>query len=251
MSPDEGNDAPGNSDIVDAPGSDAVEGARRARWVRRLITMLLPVVLIVLVCGAVVGAHVSEYRQLGPLDEHAHLDIVNRILAGGYPVIGDKLMDKTRREYACRGIETPAGFADHGDCKTWRKRTYPERAFSYEVSQPPLYYAVTAEVSRVIPGDGLDSIRRVGALWLAIGAVALYFTLRRFAIGVALATVLSLAVALSPPLVLAASVVGNDIAVWSWAACALLVLVTLLKGEPVRVPHLLMAAAIGAVGALI
>lgn len=251
MSPDEGNGAPGTSDAVDAPASDAVRGARRRHWMVRLTLTLLPVVLIVLVCGAVVVAHVSEYRQLGPLDEQAHLDVVNRILAGGYPVLGDKLTEKTRREYACRGIETPAGFADHGSCKSWRRRRYPERAFSYEATQPPLYYEVTAEVSRVTPGDGLDSIRRVGALWLAIGAVALYFALRRFAVGAALATVLSLALALSPPLVLAASVVSNDIAVWAWAGCALLVLVTLLKGPPLRVPHLLVAAAMGAIGGLV
>lgn len=251
MFPDEGSDAPAASDTADAPGSDAVDGARRPHRLPPLITQLLPVVLIVLVCGAVVGAHVSEYRELGPLDEHAHLDIVNRILAGSYPVLGDKLMEKTRREYACRGIETPAGFDDRGDCKAWRKRSYPERAFSYEATQPPLYYAVTAEVSRVFPGDGLDSIRRVGALWLAIGAVALYFALRRFAIGAPLATVLSLAVALSPPLILAASVVTNDVAVWAWAACALLLVVTLLRGPRVRIPHLLAVAAIGAVGGLI
>ena len=248
MSPEEGNEAP---DAVDAPRSDASGAPGRASWVWRLTTALLPVVLIVLVCGAVVCVHVSEYRQLGPLDEHAHLDIVNRILAGSYPVIGDKLTEKTRREYACRGIETPAGFADHGNCRNWRKRSYSEHAFSYEATQPPLYYAITAEVSRVTPGRGLDSIRRVGALWLAIGAVALYFTLRRFAIGAALSTFLSLAVALSPPLVLAASVVSNDIAVWSWAACALLVLVIMLKGPPIRMPHLLAAAAIGAVGGLV
>ncbi len=248
MSPEEGNEAP---DAVDAPRSDASGAPGRASWVWRLTTALLPVALIVLVCGAVVCVHVSEYRQLGPLDEHAHLDIVNRILAGSYPVIGDKLTEKTRREYACRGIETPAGFADHGNCRNWRKRSYSEHAFSYEATQPPLYYAITAEVSRVTPGRGLDSIRRVGALWLAIGAVALYFTLRRFAIGAALSTFLSLAVALSPPLVLAASVVSNDIAVWSWAACALLVLVIMLKGPPIRMPHLLAAAAIGAVGGLV
>jgi hypothetical protein len=251
VSPHEGDDAPASSDTVDAPVSRAAEGAHRPHWLRRLITTLLPVVLIVVVCGAVVGAHVSEYRQLGPLDEHAHLDIVNRILAGGYPVIGDKLMTKTRHEYACRGIETPAGFGDHGDCKTRRTRSYPERAFSYEATQPPLYYGVTAELSRVTPGDGVDSIRRVGAVWLAIGAVALYLTLRRFAVGAPLATVLSLAVALSPPLVLVASVVTNDVAVWSWAACTLLVVVTLVKGPQVRIPHLLAVAAIGVVGGLV
>jgi hypothetical protein len=247
---DEGTEAPATSETTDASGTVAAAPSRpRWSW-RGLLGTLVPVLVIVVVCTGAVAVHVSNYRQVGPLDEQAHLDVVNRILDGGYPVLGDRLTTATRREVACRGIETPAGFGDRPDCSSYRTKGFPERAFSYEATQPPLYYAVTAEVSRITPGDAFDSIRRVGALWLAIGAVALYFTLRRFRVGAALAVVLSLALALSPPLLLAGSVVSNDIAVWAWAACGLLVLVTLLTGPPLRVPHLLIGAALGVVGGL-
>jgi 4-amino-4-deoxy-L-arabinose transferase-like glycosyltransferase len=238
----EGTGSPAALEPVETRGSSARTS--------RLLTALLPALLIIVVCAAAVVTHVADYQRLGPLDEQAHLDVVNRILAGSYPVLGDKLTTVTRHEVACRGIETPAGFGDRTDCHTFRRRVYPEHAFSYEATQPPLYYAVTAELSRITPGDGLDSIRRVGALWLSVGAVALYFTLRRFRAGIAVAMVLSLALALSPPLLFAASVVSNDVAVWAWGACGLLVVVALLQRPGLRWWHLLIGAAVGAVGAM-
>ena len=252
MSEDAGdgaNTTPGAVAPVDPP-ADAP--GRTERPGPQVVKALLPVVVILVVCVAAVALHVSNYRRLGPIDEQAHLDYVNRVASGELPALGDKLSMETRREIACRGIETPAGFGDRLDCEAIRPvKTLPEDGNSYEAAQPPLYYAVTAALSRVTPGDDVDSIRRVGAFWLAVGGIALYFTLRRFKVGTIYALVLSLTLTLSPTLLAAASVVSDDTAVWTWGAVALLIVVTLLKGPPLRVPALIIAAAVGAIGGLV
>jgi hypothetical protein len=252
VSEDAGNGAHTTPGPVVAAGAPAEAPSRAARPGPQIVKALIPVVVILVVCVAAVAVHVSNFRHLGPIDEQAHLDYVNRVASGELPALGDKLSHETRREIACRGIETPAGFGDRLDCDLLRPvKTLPEDGNSYEATQPPLYYAVTAVLSRVTPGDDVDSIRRVGALWLAVGGIALYFTLRRFKVGTVYALVLSLALTLTPTLLATASVASNDIAVWTWGAVALLIVVTLLKGPPLRVPALFIAAAVGAVGGLV
>jgi hypothetical protein len=125
----EGTGSPAALEPVETRGS----GARTSR----LLTALLPALLIIVVCAAAVVTHVADYQRLGPLDEQAHLDVVNRILAGSYPVLGDKLTTVTRHEVACRGIETPAGFGDRTDCHTFRRRVYPERPNRRSTTRSP------------------------------------------------------------------------------------------------------------------
>lgn len=215
----------------------------------KITRKLLPAALVFVVCVIAVGWHVAEYRHLGPLDEQAHLDYVNRIGSGHLPELGQKLNRETRRQVACRGLETPVGFGDHPDCDKFRTDdSLPENANSYEAGQPPLYYAVTAIIGKVMPGDDVDSFRRVGGLWLGIGAVALFLTLRRLKVAEALAVVVTLVLALTPPLLFGASVVSNDIAVWTFGAIALFVVVVLMQQPTLRYPHLLIGAALGALG---
>ncbi len=252
MSEHAGNGAHTTPESVVAPAATADAPSGAPRPVGQVVRALVPVVVILVVCIAAVAIHVSNYRRLGPIDEQAHLDYVNRVASGELPALGDKLSRETRREISCRGIETPAGFGDHLDCHEIRSvKGLPEDGNSYEATQPPLYYAVTAALSRITPGDDVDSIRRVGAFWLAVGGIALYFTLRRFKVGTLYALALSLTLTLSPTLLAAASVVSDDIAVWTWGAVALLIVVTLLKGPPLRGPALFVAGAVGAVGGLI
>jgi len=234
--------AGGTTDVVDATdGSSA-----------KIAANLVAIGIILLVCIAAVAMHVSSYRQLSPLDEQAHLDYVNRIVSGDLPAIGDKLTRETRLQVACRGLETPVGFSGRTNCKVYRTDAMlPAHGNSYEAGQPPLYYAVTAAVSRIVPGDDVDSMRRTGGLWLGIGAIALYLTLRRFAVKQLYAAVLSLALALSPPLLLAASTVSDDIAVWTFGAIALWAVVGLMQLPSLRYPHLLIGGLIGVVGGLV
>jgi hypothetical protein len=209
-------------------------------------------VVILAVCAGAVGLQVSKDRHLGPLDEQAHIDYVNRLLDGHLPALGQKLSKETRRQVACRGIESPAGFGDSTNCKQYRTdKMLPEQGYGYEAGQPPIYYAVTAALSKITPGDDVDSIRRTGALWLGLGAIGLYLTLRRLALGMTFSVVVSLGLALSPPLLVAASSVSNDIAVWSFGAFAVWAVVGLMKAPKLRYPHLLIGALVGIVGGLI
>src|SRR5262249_11306605 len=149
-----------------------------------------------LMCCLAVGVHVHELRLIGPLDEQAHLDYVNRLLHGELPALGDTLDAETRRQVACRGLETPSGSLARPDCRGPVPKL-PEPGNCYEATQPPIYYGITAVLSRVVPGDDVNSIRLIGGLWLGAGAVALFLTLRRLRVGHAFATVISLAIALT------------------------------------------------------
>lgn len=211
---------------------------------------VLPVLVIVVVCVGAVAWHVSEITRIGPLDEQAHLDYVNRLLDGRFPRMGDKLTAETREQVACRGMATPAGPGAPGDCeKGLINAEMPEDGNSYEATQPPLYYVPTALVSRVMPGDDVDSIRLTGALWLVAGALGLSFALRRLRVEAALAAGIALVIALTPPLWFAASVVSNDIAVWAFGGLALWAVVFLLQQPALRGWHVALAAAVGALGA--
>ncbi len=103
----------------------------------------------------------------------------------------------------------------------------PEDGNAYEAGQPPLYYAVTADRS-VGSSRATTSTRSGGSVrsGSAVGAVALYLTLRRFQVADALRgraepRARPLAAARS----FAASSVSNDIAVWTFGAVALLAVV--------------------------
>ena len=48
----------------------------------------------------------------------------------------------------------------------------PEHGNSYEAGQPPIYYAVTAVLSKIAPGDDIDSLRvGRGLAWAAQSAL--------------------------------------------------------------------------------
>ena len=218
-------------------------------WVGQL---LAPIALIVVVCCAAVAWHVDEHRPIGPLDEQAHFDYLNRLLDGDLPAIGDKLTLETRTQVACRGMETPAGAAERPDCSPPRRLDQvPEEGNSYEAGQPPLYYGVTALLSLVAPGDDVDSLRVVGGLWLAAGAVGLFLALRRLGAALGFAVVATLALALTPPLWFAASVVSNDIAIWTFGGLALWAVVWLMQVPELRPRHYAVAAGVGAAGGLV
>jgi hypothetical protein len=246
--PDPSPAAPGGSDIASA--TRAADGGGR-RSVGTIARLVLPIVVVLVVCFAAVGLHVSKDRHLGPLDEQAHLDYINRLQHGHLPELGQKLSRETRHQVACRGLETPVGFGDHPNCHVYRTdAVLPEDGNAYEAGQPPIYYGVTAAIAKVMPGDDIDSIKRVGGLWLGVGAIFLYLALRKLGRGQAFSVLLTLALALSPPLVMGASSVGNDVAVWTFGAVGLWAVIGLMRVPALRWPHLLIGAAIGVAGGL-
>lgn len=230
--------------------STAVKEQRPSIATRILRTDLLVATLVFVVCVVAVAIHVSAVTQLGPIDEPAHLDYVNRLASGHLPAYGEKLSPKTKREVACRGLESPSGSVDLGDCQGVSTDALPEQGFSYEAGQPPLYYGVAAILSRLTPfADNVDSIKLVGGLWLGVGAAAVYLTLRRFALSALYAAGLSLVLSLSPPLLLWASSINNDIAVWTFGALGLWLIVRLIQ-RPYARTGLILCAVLGVAGAL-
>jgi 4-amino-4-deoxy-L-arabinose transferase-like glycosyltransferase len=236
-----GDQSPGNQSSGDQP-----RGRTPQPWIGQY---LLPIALIVIVCFVASAFHVANHKPLGPLDEQAHLDYVNRILDGQWPRVGDKLSGTTLEQVACRGLETPAGFGEREDCAHPRTLDHvPEEGNAYEAGQPPAYYVVTAWVSLFAPGDDIDSLRIVGGLWLGAGAIGLFLALRRLRIGLLFALAASLVLALTPPLWFASAVVSNDIAVWAFGGLALWAVVWLMQTEQPRWWHFAVAGAVGVAG---
>jgi hypothetical protein len=219
---------------------------------RRYLADILCALLILVVCVGAVGLHVREYKPFGPIDEVAHIDYVHRVQDGELPRYGQKLIQRTRDEVECRGVETLVAFADHPDCdRVLSERKLPEGAEAYEAGQPPLYYAVTAVLANASPvGDDVDAARAVGGLWLGVGAIGVFLALRRLDVGRALGTSVSLVLALAPGMFVSASTVANDISVFTWAGIALWFVIGLMRTDELRWPQVLTAALIGLLGGM-
>ena len=116
----------------------------------------------------------ATYRQLGPLDEQAHLDYVNRI-ASRPPARSSATSSAVRpgAQVACRGLETPAGFGDHLDCRhaTGPTRSCPRTGTRTRPTQPPL--VLRGHRGRSAGSCPATTSTRSGGsarCWLAVGA---------------------------------------------------------------------------------
>ena len=174
----------------------------------------LPLLFCVVLPTAVVGNVIQRHSQFSPIDEQAHFDYVERLYSHGVPMLGDRLLPSTLREIACRGTALPGIVTPPCDSPTLAAKDFPGEGYQYQAQQPPLYYAITAPVAKVmekVVGLGpVGSARIMGVLLLVAGLllswhVAMLMKISRLTslAGIAM-------MGLSPTVVYYSAIVTND-----------------------------------------
>jgi len=167
-------------------------------------------VALVLFGGLLVGLHVHRYTQISPIDELQHIDYMYKVQDGHLVPAGDKFGQDAMREEACRGIDAALGTPLPAcDSKHFRPADFQEAGYNTAYIHPPTYYAIEGTLGWVLQQlSGVDSLvttaRLIGAMWLAIFTVCMWFLMDDFEIPLlARATVIVLV--LTAPTVLHAS----------------------------------------------
>ena len=174
----------------------------------------LPLLFCVVLPTAVVGSVIQRHSQFSPIDEQAHFDYVERLYSHGLPAVGDPLMESTLREIACRGTALPGIVTPSCDSPTFTAKDFPGEGYQYEAQQPPLYYAVTAPVAKVmekVAGLGPVGSARMMGVFLLIAGLLLSWHVAQLMKIPRLTSLAGIAVmGLSPTVVYYSAIVNND-----------------------------------------
>jgi hypothetical protein len=147
-------------------------------WWRQLVPTAAAALTALFVCvlapSVLVALQIDAHPKFSPVDESAHYDYVNRVAEGEIPRQGERLMQSTLREIACKGnafvvAETPPCTA-----RVLRPDQFPGRGYQYEALHAPTYHTITVPlrwVAQHVLGidDRLDATRAVGIVWLVAG----------------------------------------------------------------------------------
>ena len=165
---------------------------------------------LVLFGGLLVGLHVDRYRLISPIDELQHIDYMYKVVNGHLVPAGDKFGQDSMREEACRGIDAAVNDSLPAcNSKQFHPADFQEEGYNTAYIHPPTYYAIEGSIGWVLQQiTGADSLvttaRLVGALWLAIFTVCMWFLMGDFEIPL-LARASVLVLVLTAPTVLHAS----------------------------------------------
>ena len=191
-------------------GTGAPARSRMAAWT----APAMPFVLFLAISAAMVWWFSYNFPYVSPIDEAAHFDYVTDL--PHVPALGEPLSQSTLRAVACRTTGELVFEYPPCDSERFDPDVFPGGGYSNTGATPPLYYAVTAVITRpIIDVTGWSQFRAsraVGALWLA-GLMAVCYLLalrlgasRPAALG---ATVLTCSVA---GVVSSGATVGPDVA---------------------------------------
>lgn len=169
--------------------------------------------LVIVVLWPVVNVAViaSQSPQLSLLDEYAHVDVLRRVEAGGYPRMGERILHETAADIGCRTIR----FREVGTCEEPREvEAIDAKGYNYQAQQPPGYYLPTAvlrQLTRIGPADDFVlTARLTGAFWLMAGLAALWWLMARLGVPLWPRAAVTALVAGSPLLLYQSSTVNND-----------------------------------------
>ncbi len=181
---------------------------------RKALTWIGPGLVCVVIPFLMVLSVVDRHPKFSPIDEAAHWDYVERLPSHGIPAFGDRLLKSTLRELACRETRLEGLIVPPCDAKRLPYDRFPGGAYQYEAQQPPIYYAVTAPIAKVVTtvtgvGD-VGGTRIVGGLWLVAGLLLMWHTSRLLSIDRLPMLGVTLAVGVAPLVVYYSSIVSND-----------------------------------------
>lgn len=203
------------------PGPTRPARTEAARTRSPLWKRLAPVAVFFAIAVAVIGWHMSNYHYLSPIDENAHFDYI-RILPE-VPGGDDRLSQDALRMTACRRYAPDIG--DQGliewawpPCrsKTFDPGVFPGGGPSTAGSTAPLYYVVTAALTRpiayVVDIPLLLLARAAGVFWLTGLMTVTYLVGRRLRVSKLAAGSAAVLLCTSSDAVTSASTLGPDTA---------------------------------------
>jgi len=220
----------------------------RRKVLDALVRWVGPLLVCVVIPALLVVSTIDRHPRLSPIDEGAHFDYVERIYSHGVPTFGDRFLQSSLREMACRGTRLDGLVLPACDAKTMPYEQFPGGAYQYEAQQPPLYYAVTAPVAKVaekvLGVAPLGAMRLVGLLWLVAGLLVLWKTSRILKVPAAPMLATLLAIGAAPNVVYYSSIVSNDSAgILFGALAAYLGAVSFTRGKGYVIPAVVLGLA--------
>ena len=265
----------------ESPASDSTAADRSSRglaviaaapdrvdsWLdaRRGIAWALMAVLMGIVAVIVVTPAAVAPGGVSPIDEYDYIDSLDKANRWEFTNRGDKIDQYARQVTVCRGLLTIIPPAPDVCGMPQTDTAVPRNGFTAADIHPPTYFFLTAVATKFVRAAGItDDLliagRLVGALWLALGMLAMVALGRAWGARWVMPALVAMAVGASPLLITVSGYVSPDamgllvgagvlLAVTQWQRgrlhWALLLLVALLPAF-VKVPFVL-AALFGAV----
>lgn len=198
---------------VTEPATDRPTPAEDSLPRHRALAVALFLLIVVLFPAVNVTILANDVDTLSVLDEYPHVDVLRRVEAGGYPRMGERILEETAADVGCRGI----GFREVGTCDDPPPvERVDAEGYNFQAQQPPGYYLPTAalrQVTSLFADDFVTSARLTGMFWLSAGLAALWFLLAHLGVGLGARAGVVALIGASPLLLYQSSTVTNDASV--------------------------------------
>jgi len=173
------------------------------------------------------GMYLAAHSELSYVDEVQHFDYLERIAHGHLVARGQTLGRPAMEELACRGIDVPPaeyerfyGAAERVpacDDPGPDPSRFPEGGVNQVAVHPPVYYAVTGVLARIVQaitpiGSLLTAARVANLVWLLLAIAFLWSLLAEFSASSPVRAILIALVVTAPQLVQMMGSVSPDAA---------------------------------------
>ena len=164
-----------------AEGGGVAVGPRTPWWRRR--GDLLAVIALIVASFVFTTDQVSEHEMLSPIDEYQYIGYYANVADHGIVRRGEAMPFFARKYVVCHGVRNIPEMQINPDaCRKPNSVGYPIGGGTTADLYTPLYFGVTRALAQPLIWAGVDFVsagRMVGAFWLSLGAVFLYFAMRR------------------------------------------------------------------------
>ncbi len=220
-----------NNDVASRDMADS--RARREVFGEPLTRLVVVSCAFLLIAIGLVATVVHRAPELSMFDEATHADYAYQIAQGHIPAKGSTIAPEILKQWSCHGFwdGTPlppcAGPAAPAT-------EYPGLGQDYNFVHPPLYYAITGVIARVVDAvlsgtsHFITVARLVGVLWLFAAMFVLYVAVRRLGAQWQLAAAAALLLPLCPQVLFASATVTNDAAAALSGSLAVLMLARIM-----------------------
>lgn len=141
-------------------------------------------------------AQVTEHEMMSPIDEYQYVGYYANVADHGIVRRGEAMPLFARRYMVCNGVRNiPEMPPNPQACRKPNSVGYPIEGGTTADLYTPLYFGVTRTLAQPLIWAGVDFVsagRLVGGFWLSLGAVFLYFAMRRRSVPVPVAVGLNL-----------------------------------------------------------